>query len=134
MGYFQSIFQPKLLVLWKKFPGPKSFKIIQRIHFLALEVGKTSFWWIFWGYKETKILKFQIWPKSFFKHSLTSACKNIFFTFIKMGQHSAFERTFNHAKILKTRWAKFTNVFSIFTPYTFYCLIKTPFGRSPISA
>ena len=39
---FQALLEKKLKVLWKKFPGQEMLKIIKKIHFLYLEVGKSK--------------------------------------------------------------------------------------------
>ena len=44
---FQALLEKKLKVLWKTFPGQEMLRIIQKIHFLYLEVGKTTSRWIF---------------------------------------------------------------------------------------
>ena len=60
---FQALLEKKLKVLWKKFLGQKMLKIIQKSHFLYLEVGKTTSGWIFW--RKSKNQNFAFLKKTF---------------------------------------------------------------------
>ena len=81
------LLQPKLLVLWKNFPAQQSFKIVRKIHFLALEVTQTTSRWFF-GKKSKKkfldFLKFFNCGMVFFSSThFASAWKSIFFSFFE---------------------------------------------------
>ena len=59
-------------------------KIIQKIDFFALEVVKTTSWWIFWRKsKNQKSRFFENFFQDFSKIHVTSAWKNFFFSFLE---------------------------------------------------
>ena len=76
---FQDLLEKKLKVLWKKFPGQKMLKIIQKSHFLYLEVGKTTSGWIFW--RKSKNQNFAFLKKKFkyFSRTPVQALEKTFF-------------------------------------------------------
>ena len=77
---FQALLEKKLKVVWKKFPGLKLRQIVQKIHFLALEVVKTTFRWIFWRKsKNQKIHIFHLREIIFSRFRIASAWKKFFF-------------------------------------------------------
>ena len=60
---FQALLEKKLKVLWKNFSVQKMLKIVQKSHFLYLEVGKTTSEWIFW--RKSKNQNFAFLKKTF---------------------------------------------------------------------
>ena len=76
---FQALLEKKLKVLWKKFPWQKMLKIIQKIHFLYLEVGKTTSRWIFWKNRKIKILHFWKENLNIFQERMCKRLKIFFF-------------------------------------------------------
>ena len=76
---FQTLLEKKLKVLWKTFPGQEMLKIIQKIHFLYLEVGKTTSRWVFLAkIEKSKFCIFEIVLKIFFKNARASAWIKIY--------------------------------------------------------
>ena len=81
---FQAFLEQKLKVVWKNLPAQKMCRIIQKIHFFALEVVKTTSRCFF-------LAKIDCWKKSiflfvghlFFKLCFASAWKNCFFQNLK---------------------------------------------------
>ena len=76
---FQGLLQQKLKTAWKNFPGQKMRKIVQKIHFLALEVVKTTSR-CFFGQKLVfqKNRIFYLWEINFSRFHISSAWKTFF--------------------------------------------------------
>ena len=76
---FQALLEKKLKVLWKTFSQQKMLKIIQKSHFLYLEVGKTTSGWIFWQKSKNQNFSFLKKKIKYFSRTPVQALDFFFF-------------------------------------------------------
>ena len=123
---FQALLEKKLKVLWKKFPGQKMLKIIQKSHFLYLEVGKTTSRWIFWRKLKNQNFAFLKKISIFFSRTPVQAL-GIFFVFqFVTYRSSAFASFFSRLKIFKIGSSKSKRSRCIYGPKMHFMGNKKP--------
>ena len=96
---FSSPFREKTKSPMKKFPGQEMLKIIQQIHFLYLEIGKTTSRLIFWWKSKNQNFAFLKFFRKYFSRTPVLALEFYFFVLIsKVDVVSCFYQLFLRIK------------------------------------